>query len=88
MWLSLIQEWEPNAVRWLARIGNQIYVGPDNGTITMLVEYGQSHNWELKFIHLDRPAIWREPVSHVFHGRDIFAPVAAHLANGVSPRSS
>jgi S-adenosylmethionine hydrolase len=66
-----------------ARIGNQFYVGPDNGTITLLVAYGQARNWEVGFVHLDRPHAWLEPVSHVFHGRDIFAPVAAHLANGV-----
>jgi S-adenosylmethionine hydrolase len=67
-----------------ARIGTQFYVGPDNGTITMLVEYSRAHNWEVGFLHLDRPNAWLETVSHVFHGRDIFAPVAAHLANGIS----
>jgi hypothetical protein len=50
----------------------------------MLAEFGQIHSWEMKFIHLDKPAFWREPVSHVFHGRDIFAPVSAHLANGIA----
>ena len=65
-------------------IGQQFFVGPDNGTITMLVEYGRTHNFEMGFIHLDRPNLWLERVSHVFHGRDIFAPVAANLANGVS----
>jgi S-adenosylmethionine hydrolase len=67
-----------------AWIGNQFYVGPDNGILTMLVEYSRAHNWEVGFLHLDRPNAWLETVSHVFHGRDIFAPVAAHLANGVS----
>ena len=64
-------------------VGQQFYVGPDNGTITMLVEYGRTRNFEMGFIHLDRPNLWLERVSHVFHGRDIFAPVAANLANGV-----
>ena len=32
---------------------------------------------------LNRPEYWLEPVSDTFHGRDIFAPVAAHLASGV-----
>jgi len=31
------------------------------------------------------PRFWRQPVSATFHGRDIFAPVAAHLSLGVSP---
>ena len=34
---------------------------------------------------LDRPEYWRFPVSDTFHGRDVFAPVAAHLSLGVSP---
>ena len=65
-----------------ARIGSHFYVGPDNGTITMLVEYARVHDWRMEFFLLDRPDTWLEPVSNVFHGRDIFAPVAAHLANG------
>ena len=31
------------------------------------------------------PRFWRQPVSSTFHGRDIFAPVAAGLALGISP---
>ena len=34
---------------------------------------------------LDRQEYWLTPVSNTFHGRDIFAPVAAHLATGVPP---
>lgn len=67
----------------LARLGDYIYVGPDNGIITMLRDFGKPQNWEMTFINLDRPQFWLDPVSHVFHGRDIFAPVAAHLANGI-----
>ena len=36
---------------------------------------------------LDDPTLWRQPASDTFHGRDVFAPVAAHLANGMSPGS-
>ena len=36
-------------------------------------------------ISLTRPRYWRQPVSDTFHGRDIFAPAAAHLARGVPP---
>jgi len=32
---------------------------------------------------LENRALWRDSVSHTFHGRDIFAPVAAHLAAGI-----
>ena len=67
-----------------ARLGEQYFVGPDNGVITMLLEYAESSAWSVAFVHLDRPQFWLPEVSHVFHGRDIFAPSAAHLANGVA----
>ncbi len=34
---------------------------------------------------LNRDAYWLAPVTRTFHGRDIFAPVAAHIASGVRP---
>jgi len=35
---------------------------------------------------LDRPEYWLDPVGSTFHGRDIFAPVRAHLARRPAPR--
>jgi S-adenosylmethionine hydrolase len=67
-----------------ARISNWYYVGPDNGIITQLVQRAEAGKWPCKFVHLENPQYWLPQVSHVFHGRDIFAPVAAHLLNGVS----
>ncbi len=66
-----------------AKIGDQFYVGPDNGIITLLLERAEQENWPLEFVHLDKSEFWLENVSHVFHGRDIFAPVAGRLASGV-----
>jgi S-adenosylmethionine hydrolase len=66
-----------------ARIGDWYYVGPDNGTITVWLERAEQESWQTEFIELNRAQYWLENVSHVFHGRDIFSPVAAHLANGV-----
>jgi S-adenosylmethionine hydrolase len=66
-----------------ARIGKVYYVGPDNGTLTLLLEKAEKEGWTTEFVHLDRPEFWLPTVSYVFHGRDIFAPVAAHLAAGV-----
>lgn len=40
----------------------------------------------LQAIVLSNPRFWRHPVSSTFHGRDIFAPVAAHLSLGVPPQ--
>lgn len=66
-----------------ARIGTGFYVGPDNGTITSLLERAEREDWPLEFVQLDKLKYWLPNVSFVFHGRDIFSPVAAHLANGV-----
>jgi S-adenosylmethionine hydrolase len=66
-----------------AKIGTQYYVGPDNGTITGLLERAEQENWPLEFVHLTEPRFWLENISYVFHGRDIFSPVAAHLSVGV-----
>lgn len=55
------------------------FVGPDNGLLTGVEEpIGAA-------VQLDRPQYWRCPdPSSTFHGRDIFASVAAHLCNGTS----
>ena len=56
--------------------GLQIIVAPDNGLLT-----GFSI---VAAVGLTKASYWRTPQpSRTFHGRDIFAPVAAHLANGV-----
>jgi S-adenosylmethionine hydrolase len=67
-----------------ARIGDWYFVGPDNGLVTQLLDRANASGWETEFFHLDRPEFWLPAVSSVFHGRDIFSPVAAHLANGVT----
>ena len=40
---------------------------------------------ELEAVAITKPQFWRSPVSSTFHGRDIFAPVAARLSLGSSP---
>jgi S-adenosylmethionine hydrolase len=67
-----------------AQMGSQFYVGPDNGTITLWLERLEAQGQQTAFYHLDKLEYWLPEVSHVFHGRDIFAPVAAHLAAGVT----
>ena len=66
-----------------AQIGDWFYVGPDNGTITGLLERAEQEGWQIAFVELTERRYWLPTVSFVFHGRDIFSPVAAHLANGV-----
>ena len=55
------------------------FVGPDNGLFSLALQ-GQPQ-WQAH--SLENPAYWRSAVSKTFHGRDIFAPVAAHLAKGI-----
>jgi hypothetical protein len=64
--------------------GGRIHVGPDNGLLVPAAEKlgGIEGAWELS-----NPAYMLEPVSMTFHGRDVFAPAAAHLAVGVDPGS-
>lgn len=69
-----------------AKIGDWFYVGPDNGTITGLLQRAEQERWQTEFVELDRNKYWLPKVSFVFHGRDIFSPIAAHLANGVPLR--
>jgi len=55
------------------------YVGPDNGLLTLAVPRDQIDTAR----HLTNPRYHLEHVSRTFHARDVFAPVAAHLAAGV-----
>ncbi len=66
-----------------ARFGEQYFVAPDNGLVTIPMEEAMRKGQPVEVYHLNRPQYWLPTVSSVFHGRDIFAPVAAHLANGV-----
>lgn len=67
-----------------ARIGGQYFVGPDNGLCTPLVEAARRAGEECVFAALDNPVYWLPNVSRTFHGRDVFAPAAAHLACGLN----
>jgi S-adenosylmethionine hydrolase len=70
-----------------ARLGSQYFVGPDNGLFTVLLEQAERKNETVDVIHLNQPQFWLPSISNVFHGRDIFAPCAAHLAQGVTLES-
>jgi S-adenosylmethionine hydrolase len=61
---------------------DRTFVGPDNGLLLPAADQlGEvTGAWELA-----NPAYRLEPVSFTFHGRDVFAPAAAHLANGLDP---
>lgn len=59
------------------RKGDQWFVGPDNGLFSLLLNGAPPD----EAVELDNPAYWEtETPSQTFHGRDIFAPVAAYLS--------
>jgi S-adenosylmethionine hydrolase len=78
--LAVVDPGVGSARRGLAlRAGDYGFVGPDNGLFTAALGEG---GWSA--VSLERPAYRLAPVSPTFHGRDIFAPAAAHLASGVA----
>jgi S-adenosyl-L-methionine hydrolase (adenosine-forming) len=58
------------------------FVGPDNGVLILAAE----KQGIIRIYELSNPQLMLPQVSNTFHGRDIFAPVAAHLLNGVKPK--
>lgn len=58
----------------------RLYVGPDNGIL--LIAADRLGGVE-QAVEIAEPAYMLESVSSTFHGRDVFSPAAAHLANGV-----
>ena len=67
-----------------ARIGDAFFVGPDNGLLTPIIEDAERDHKPMEFVHLEDPKYFLPTISRTFHGRDIFSPVTAHLANGIS----
>ena len=59
----------------------KFYVGPDNGLFTWVIK---REGFEAAYM-LTQAAYFLPQVSATFHGRDLFGPVAAHLARGVEP---
>ena len=59
------------------KIGDQFFVGPDNGIIPLVAD-GEPY----EAYHLTNTSFWFSQRSNTFHGRDIFSPVAASIAAG------
>ena len=64
----------------LAEMAGQFFIAPDNGVLSIVFAQGKP-----KVRHITNQRYFLKPVSRTFHGRDVFAPVAAHLASGVAP---
>ena len=61
--------------------GNHRFVGPDNGIFSYICDEESA----VRVYHVSNDKYFRHPISATFHGRDIFAPVAAVLSIGVVP---
>jgi S-adenosylmethionine hydrolase len=57
-----------------------MYVGPDNGVFSLALNLDPARH----AVHLTEARYHLKPISATFHGRDIFAPAAAHLVCGVA----
>ena len=78
--LAVIDPGVGSARRALAlAAGGQYFVGPDNGLFTFALASGE---WSA--VSIEAPAYRLPAVSQTFHGRDVFAPAAAHLASGIA----
>jgi hypothetical protein len=62
------------------KTADYVFLAPDNGVLTLALAKQPAQ--EIRAIENER--LFNRPVSRTFHGRDIFAPVAAHLARGVA----
>lgn len=60
---------------------NAFFIGPDNGLLSLAAPA----ETVTRMVHLTNAEYFLSPGSHTFHGRDVFAPVAAHLSLGVAP---
>lgn len=65
----------------VVQAGRHFFVGPDNGVFSFIYEREES----VVVRHITAEHYFLQPVSHTFHGRDIFSPIAAWLAKGVDP---
>ncbi len=62
----------------LAEAGGHFFIAPDNGVLSMIYD-ASPHKVRV----ISNPKVIGRHVSRTFHGRDVFAPAAAHLASGV-----
>jgi S-adenosyl-L-methionine hydrolase (adenosine-forming) len=63
----------------IATAGQYVFVAPDNGVLSLVYEREE----RVSVRHITSEHYFHQPVSNTFHGRDVFAPVAAYLSKGV-----
>jgi len=65
------------------KTGGKLYVGPDNGVFSRVLERSARVVGPVQMVELASSKYRLSRVSNTFHGRDVFAPAAAHLAAGI-----
>jgi S-adenosyl-L-methionine hydrolase (adenosine-forming) len=63
----------------VANVGQYMFVAPDNGVLSLVYEREE----RVSVRHITSEHYFHHPVSNTFHGRDVFAPVAAYLSKGL-----
>lgn len=63
----------------LASLGKYLFLAPDNGVLSLVYQREEAASVR----HITADHYFNVPVSNTFHGRDIFAPLAAYLSRGV-----
>lgn len=69
----------------LVEAENYFFVAPDNGLLSFLFDENANESNPIRVFGLTNEKYFAENISRTFHGRDVFAPAAAHLANGAAP---
>lgn len=65
----------------LLKTKGHTFIAPNNGVLTLIMDAEKTDS----LFRADNPDYFLKPVSRTFHGRDIFAPVAAYISKGVAP---
>ena len=66
----------------LVETDNYYFIAPDNGLLSFVFD----EKTDFSVFEISDKKYFAEKVSRTFHGRDVFAPVAAHLSNGFQPK--
>lgn len=67
----------------VVQAGKQLFVGPDNG----IFSYVFAAEEQVRVFQIEREEYFHHPVSATFHGRDVFAPIAAWLSRALQPKA-
>lgn len=66
----------------LVKTEKYYFVAPDNGLLSLVL----NNESDYRVFELTNPKFFLSNISQTFHGRDVFAPVAAWLSKGISPK--